>query len=598
MSNIENRDISLKDIVKNISKDSYLIPKFQRDFVWITKDIVALGDSIIRGYPISSLLIMPENGTLKVGAHSLFDEGLINKNIEDNESKHYILDGQQRITSISRLFLAIDNKWEYYFDLLAILVEKYRDDNIQNDSGLNLDRSGSSKIRESNFCREFGIGKDKSEHPTKQNNRFISGKKIIQGQFNEVISSFLFRTLKDANDEDIAKYNNYLGVILGDVGGYKIPTTVIAGDSELGVVIRVFEKVNSTGKKLTLFDLINAKSFQVKNTSYKDGLSNYLTNKILSIIINNNDLKSGVNIFLNYDEDKESFEKLGKIIRIFEITSLLEKGSAPSIFQNNMLSKEPEFWFENWNNKGQRLLEIISWMDDERLFDIGQVTFLEYAIAVFLANPKSFDAVRFKTEIKKYALYLSLSGSTFSKSNLGIVDTLYSISKKITDNHESTKYDYASPSSNPNLTYEKILGFTTSKSEFKAIINIFYNDKPDGKFTTDIVGNKIKEVDKGKMDNHHIYPKSRVNPFSNKSKFNSIANIVLIDSISNRIDIKDKLPKDYFKLIISEEKGVFFCKQNLIDIDEVMKIDSEISAKEFIDNRAKKIAAIINSYFI
>jgi uncharacterized protein with ParB-like and HNH nuclease domain len=131
MSNIENRDISLKDIVKNISKDSYLIPKFQRDFVWTTKDIIALGDSIIRGYPISSLLIMPENGTLKVGAHSLFEEGLgtKNKTKEDNESKHYILDGQQRITSISKLFLAIDNKWEYYFDLLAILVEKYWDDN-------------------------------------------------------------------------------------------------------------------------------------------------------------------------------------------------------------------------------------------------------------------------------------------------------------------------------------------------------------------------------------------------------------------------------------------------------------------------------------
>jgi len=58
MSNIENRDISLQEIVKNISKDGYLIPKFQRDFVWNTKDIIDLGDSIIRGYPISSLLIM------------------------------------------------------------------------------------------------------------------------------------------------------------------------------------------------------------------------------------------------------------------------------------------------------------------------------------------------------------------------------------------------------------------------------------------------------------------------------------------------------------------------------------------------------------
>jgi hypothetical protein len=263
-----------------------------------------------------------------------------------------------------------------------------------------------------------------------------------------------------------------------------------------------------------------------------------------------------------------------------------------------MLSKEPEFWFENWVNKGQELLEIISWMDDEGLFDIGQVTFLEYAVAIFLANPKSFEALRFKTEIKKYALYLALSGSTFSKSNLDIVEKIYSISKQITDNHESTKYDYISPSSSPNLTQEKILAFTTSKSEFKAIINIFYNDKPNAKFTVDIVGNQVTKVDKSKMDAHHIYPKSRVEKFSIKSKFNSIANIVLIDSNTNRFEIKDKSPQDYFKTINSETKGKFNCEQNLINIHEAMQIETEVEAEVFIDNRAKEIAIIINSYFV
>ena len=59
--------LGLQELVKNIDRNSYLIPKFQRDFVWDSKDIAELGDSIIRGYPISSLLIMPENGTLRVG---------------------------------------------------------------------------------------------------------------------------------------------------------------------------------------------------------------------------------------------------------------------------------------------------------------------------------------------------------------------------------------------------------------------------------------------------------------------------------------------------------------------------------------------------
>ena len=123
MSNIQNIDISLQEIVKNISKDSYLIPKFQRDFVWKTKDILDLGDSMIRGYPISSLLIMAENGSLNVGSHGLSKDNLSSNYEQTNdEVKFYILDGQQRLTSISRLFLNFDNRYEYYFDLLAILV--------------------------------------------------------------------------------------------------------------------------------------------------------------------------------------------------------------------------------------------------------------------------------------------------------------------------------------------------------------------------------------------------------------------------------------------------------------------------------------------
>ena len=597
MSNIQNIDISLQEIVKNISKDGYLIPKFQRDFVWNTKDILDLGDSMIRGYPISSLLIMAENGTLNVGAHSLSKDDpptdYEHKN-EDNEIRFYILDGQQRLTSISKIFLNFDTKNEYYFDLLAILVEKFPNDDIQNDAGIQ-ERCLKAKITDI-FCRYFPISKDKSEKPTKHNNRFISGKTIIHNRFGSVVSKFL-RVFKDASEDNIDKYTDHLNAILGAVGGYSIPATVIASDSELGVVVRVFEKVNSTGKKLTLFDLINAKSFQVKNDPYKGGLSDYLTNEIIKITSGKQSLKLGVNNFLKYDDANRGFEKLDKIIRIFEIADLLKKQAMPSIFQSTMLRKEPEFWFEMWNDNGLKVLEIMSWMEDEGVIDIGQSTFLEYATAIFLANPKSFDSTKFKEEIKKYSLYLSLSSTGFSKSNLDTVERLHSISKQITDSHESKKYNYDSPSSNPNLTVDQVLEITTSNSKFKAIMNIFYIDKIQGKFTVDISGNSIRTIDKSKMDYHHIFPKSRVTNFTAKSKFNSIANFVLIDSLANRENIKDKIPSEYFSVINEDKNGEFHCTQNLIDIGEAIKINDENKAEEFIKNRATRIVEIINSSF-
>jgi uncharacterized protein with ParB-like and HNH nuclease domain len=599
VANIQNIDIGLHEIVKNISKDVYLIPKFQRGFVWGTSDIIDLGDSIVRGYPISSLLIMPASGTLKVGYDSLLENNY-NKKQDDFkeyeiESKHYILDGQQRLTSISKLFLGTDNKKEYYFDLLAILIQKYPADNINNDSGLGIVKGKSRLNISDGFCRSFPISKDQNEQSTRHYNRFISGKSIIENKYGSVISKFL-RVLKDATENNIDKYTDYLNGVLGALVGYSIPVTMISSDSELGVVIRVFEKVNSTGKKLTLFDLINAKSFQVENSIYQGGLSNYLTNKILNLLNSQNNLKSGVNSFLKFDEGEQSFEKLDRIVRIFEIADLLENDSVPSIFQSAMLEREPEFWFETWNKKGAYLLEIIYWMEEEDLIDIGQVTFLEYAIAIFIANPKVFDFPRFKKEIKKYTLHLILVDSNFSKSNLDTVEKLYAISRKMTDSHESTKYDYESLSGNPNMTKNKILECTTAKATFKAVMNILYNEKSGGLFTVDILGNNIKN--KLNKDNHHIYPRSRVSAFSAGSKFNSIANIVLIDSTSNRQDIKDKSPSEYFSKISSQIQGRHYCEQNLIDIDEAINMDSEIRADLFIDNRAEKIAKIVNQYFL
>jgi hypothetical protein len=204
---------------------------------------------------------------------------------------------------------------------------------------------------------------------------------------------------------------------------------------------------------------------------------------------------------------------------------------------------------------------------------------------------------RFKTEIKKYSLYLSLSGTGFSKSNLDTVERIYSISKQMTDSHESKMYNYESPSSSPNLTGVQVLEITTSNSKFKAIMNIFYIENINGKFTVDISGNRIRTIDKSQMDYHHIFPKSRVTNFTAKSRFNSIANFVLIDSIANRENIKDKIPREYFSSIKKEKKGTFNCEQNLIDIDSAMRIEDESTALEFINKRADIISKTINSYF-
>lgn len=596
-NNIRNIGISLQEVVKNTEKGLYLIPKFQRHFVWKKNDIIDLGDSIIRGYPISSLLLMAENGSLKVKSHNLIKDETFshqeNKIQEsDTDTKLYILDGQQRMTSIAKLFLACDSQNEYYYDLLAILVDKFPKNKVGEDPAFTKPIKSVESL-----CCAFKIGKDKSEHPTRESYRYISGKNIISNKFGSVVNKFL-KTLKNASDENIDEYTDYLNAILGSISSYNISATEISGDSELGIVIRVFEKVNSTGKKLTLFDLINAKSYQVITDDYSDGLSAFFSKRIDSMTIKEPLFEKSARVYFGFNK-QELYEELARIVRIFEITYLLNNSQLPAIFNRNMLNREPSFWFDMWISNETILFKTIKWLYEQMLIDIAPAAFIEYIIAVFLANPKALNNPIFKNEVKKYALYLALSANSFNKSNLDIVEKFNDLASHLDNSHEFNKLDFESLSNKPNLTASKILEYTASKSEFRAVLNILYKEKPEGKFDRDISGHQIT-LHENDFDLHHIYPKSRVAEFTRKSPFNSIANMIYIHNSTNREMIKDKSPASYFANLrnkIGFEKFSQFCNQNLIDFHAISKVDNENKALDFTKERAAKIAEIVNNYF-
>jgi hypothetical protein len=104
MSNI-NRDIGttdlkIEDFVNKLKDDKFLIPTFQRDFVWDPENIIKLWDSIYRFYPIGSILYWETDNYLnthrKLGGFQFpHDEDTVRK----FKDWAYILDGQQRATS-------------------------------------------------------------------------------------------------------------------------------------------------------------------------------------------------------------------------------------------------------------------------------------------------------------------------------------------------------------------------------------------------------------------------------------------------------------------------------------------------------------------
>lgn len=98
---IGTEDLKIGELVRLLREDKFLIPTFQRDFVWVPAQILKLWESMYRFYPIGSILYWETDAFLhthrKLGGFTFpHDEDTVRK----FRDWRYILDGQQRVTSI------------------------------------------------------------------------------------------------------------------------------------------------------------------------------------------------------------------------------------------------------------------------------------------------------------------------------------------------------------------------------------------------------------------------------------------------------------------------------------------------------------------
>lgn len=574
---LQHTDISLKEVVYNIEKGIYTIPKFQRDFVWNTTDISSLADSIIRGYPIASLLTLPYNGNLNVGSDPLKTTG---SHINPDISKLiYILDGQQRITALSKIFLNYDDSKLYYFDLLAILKDNFPEDNIVQNNGKILKDTDL-------LCRTFSRGKNNEEPPSKYQYRYISGKSIINGEYSSIVSRFI-STLNLEKDDYFDKYLNSLNSQLGIMSGYSIPITMISAEADLGLICRIFEKVNSSGIKLTTFDLINAKSFG--NTKYNQlGIAHYITKDLLQNY-KREDLLPAFYDFLEYDENTEQFLSLSRVSRIIYLSELFMDNKAIILTNHNMLSKTADYWFEMWDKNKENIIKFLKWISDERITKLAPSTFFEYMAAILITKPKIFETQCFMHFIKRKAISLGIMGRNFTKSDFSEYNEINQISNKIILLPEFQKYEVI-PKINVDIT-EDFLSRRLMKGTipYNCAIYIMGHEKI-GKFNVDLLNFPIKYKN---IDEHHIIPKSQSK--GKDSIYNSIVNITLLNKDSNRNEVKGKPLSDYLKEIeITLNNQHLFntvCEQNIIPLEYIN--DDEL----FLEARKELLTSYLNNYF-
>lgn len=219
-------DISFQDLITEVSSCKIQIPPFQRSFVWRPSDIRYLLDSIYRGYPIGSFIFWKTSRKLprkrNIG-NLLLDERKISEGTEID----YVLDGQQRITS---LYAAVkgstidDENFRFLFDLKGKKFIVSKTDDIEND-----------KIEESD-CNNLliPVGKIFVESRAAYNKIMLKYPPEYQDTLNNLYDRFVsyrFSVIKVIDKIFSEEENQSDGV---------------------SQVVHMFTRINETGRKLTV----------------------------------------------------------------------------------------------------------------------------------------------------------------------------------------------------------------------------------------------------------------------------------------------------------------------------------------------------------
>lgn len=227
----------IEQLAQRVLMGDIILPEFQRPFVWKRKQILDLLDSVYRNYPIGSALVWESHQKLE-SKRTIADLEVGERS--DKYPVNYLLDGQQRLSTICG---ALHWKpgdprsvWNLAFDLKA---EKFV--HLDHDEDLPAHQVPLRRLRD----------------PADYFRRLSS----LDNETLLATASLLFNRFKD----------------------YQLPLVTL-GDMSISDVAPVFERINSTGTRLTIYDLMRAATWRPQFDLGKtiDGIKKSLDGKRFS----------------------------------------------------------------------------------------------------------------------------------------------------------------------------------------------------------------------------------------------------------------------------------------------------------------------------
>lgn len=246
MKNIETPDkMHLGKLIGQLEDGRFVIPNFQREFVWSPADVKELLKSIFEDYYIGTFLLWKASSD---NVKSLSCEPIYGYK-DKVDPEHIVLDGQQRLSALYYSFFAPNIKYPYRKSrcLFFINLENLLNDDYEN--AINYDwlyrrveivlESREIQYKEKIFPLNILGQKPKELY------KWLEG---YEDYWSGIVGN-------KKSSEERQKIEKTLDELLDN---YDISYIELDRNIEVSKVCDIFTKINSTGEKLDIFDLLNA----------------------------------------------------------------------------------------------------------------------------------------------------------------------------------------------------------------------------------------------------------------------------------------------------------------------------------------------------
>jgi len=228
---------ALKSLLSEIHQGVMALPDFQRDFVWEPSATQELIVSIANNYPAGSLLRVRDSR--RIFAAREFEGA---PPLDGRKHTFLVLDGQQRLTSLYQAFYGV-GEHRFYLDLNRLIEGAEFEEAIFHVR---------ASTRWAKARQEFSL----------QAEELLLPLSVLQGGAGGFLQWLLQVTNPMPADERTRLLDALTAINerwIKTIDDYHFPVVTLSETTEPGALCTIFETLNRTGIKLSVFELLTAR---------------------------------------------------------------------------------------------------------------------------------------------------------------------------------------------------------------------------------------------------------------------------------------------------------------------------------------------------